>query len=103
MSPALTILISSHNRARLLDRTLRYLNEARQRVGWTVDVLVVANACTDRTHTLLDLYACAASDSATRGTRLPLRWVAEPRMGKANALNGAVPPPTSLSVALVAD
>jgi GT2 family glycosyltransferase len=68
-----------------------------------VDALVVANACSDRTHTLLDLYACAASDSATRGSRLPLRWVAEPRMGKSHALNCAIPLLTSQWVAFVDD
>jgi glycosyltransferase involved in cell wall biosynthesis len=99
----LTILISSHNRAGLLDRTLRYLNEARHPGDWTVDALVAANACTDRTHTLLDLYACAASDTETRGTRLRLRWVAEPRMGKSHALNCAIPLLTSQWVAFVDD
>ncbi len=100
---ALTILISSHNRAELLDRTLRYLNEARHPGDWSVDTLVAANACNDRTHTLLDLYASAASASATRGTRLPLRWVAEPRMGKSYALNCATPLLTSEWVAFVDD
>jgi len=52
----LTVLISSHNRAGLLKRTLRYLNEARRPAGWSVDVLVAANACTDGTHALLDRY-----------------------------------------------
>ena len=99
----LTILISSHNRAALLDRTLRYLNEAKHPRDWTVDVLVAANACTDRTHTLLDLHACAASDSTTRGARLPLRWVAEPRMGKSYALNCAIPLLMSERVAFVDD
>jgi GT2 family glycosyltransferase len=103
MRPTLTILISSHNRAGLLDRTLRYLNEARHPGDWAVDALVVANACTDRTHALLDLHACAASDSATRGTGLPLRWVAEPRMGKSHALNCAIPLLTSQWVAFVDD
>jgi len=99
----LTILISSHNRAGLLDRTLRYLNEAWHPRDWAVDTLVAANACTDRTHTLLDLYTCAASDSTTRGTRLPLRWVAEPRMGKSHALNCAIPLLTTQWVAFVDD
>jgi len=103
MRPTLTILISSHNRADLLGRTLRYLNEARYPRDWSVDAFVVANACTDRTHTLLDLHACAASDSATRGTRLRLRWVAEPRMGKSHALNCAIPLLTSEWVAFVDD
>src|SRR5207253_6775039 len=99
----LTILISSHNRAGLLDRTLRYLNEARRPRDWSVDTLVAANACTDGTHTLLDLYACAASDSATQRGRLPLRWVAEPRMGKSHALNCAIPLLNSERVAFVDD
>jgi len=103
MANTLTILISSHNRAGLLGRTLRYLNEARHPRDWAVDVLVAANACTDRTHALLDLDACAASDSTTRGTRLPLRWVAEPRMGKSHALNCAIPLLTSEWVAFVDD
>lgn len=103
MTPTLTVLISSHNRAGLLERTLRYLNEARRPLDWVIDVLVAANACTDGTHTLLDLYACAASDAETRGTRLPLRWVAEPRMGKSHALNCAIPLITSSRVAFVDD
>ena len=91
MTQSLTVLISSHNRADLLERTLRYLNEARHPQGWAVSVLVAANACTDRTHTLLDLYACVAADPTTGATRLPLRWVAEPRLGKSHALNCAIP------------
>jgi len=103
VSRSLTILISSHNRAGLLERTLRYLNAARRPRDWSVDVLVAANACTDGTHTLLDLYACAASDPATREGRLPVRWVAEPRMGKSHALNSAIPLLTSERVAFVDD
>lgn len=99
----LTVLISSHNRAGLLERTLRYLNKASQPRDWSVEILVAANACTDGTHTLLDLYACAASDPATREGRLPLRWVAEPRMGKSHALNSAIPLLTSERVAFVDD
>ncbi len=103
VTPTLTILISSHNRADLLERALRYLNEARHPANWDVDALVVANACTDRTHTLLDLYTRIASESDTRGTRLRLRWVAEPRMGKSHALNCAIPLLTSDWVAFVDD
>jgi GT2 family glycosyltransferase len=103
VTSTLTILISSHNRADLLERALRYLNEARYPGNWDVDVLVVANACSDRTHTLLDLYTRIASESDTRGTRLRLRWVAEPRMGKSYALNCAIPLLTSDWVAFVDD
>ena len=103
MTPTLTILISSHNRAGLLERTLRYLNEARYPSGWSVDVLVAANACTDGTHALLDRYVRDAAGSAAQKSRLPLRWVAEPRMGKSHALNCAIPLVTSDLVAFVDD
>jgi GT2 family glycosyltransferase len=102
-TPSLTVLISSHNRADLLERTLRYLNEAQRPRGWSVGVLVAANACTDRTHTLLDLYACVAADPTTAATRLPVRWVAEPRVGKSYALNCAIPLIGSAWVAFVDD
>lgn len=99
----LTVLISSHNRAGLLGRTLRYLNEARHSDSSTVDVLVAANACTDGTHTMLDRYVSTASNSETPGRRLRLRWVAEPRMGKSHALNCAIPLLNSTWVAFVDD
>jgi len=99
----LTVLISSHNRAGLLDRTLRYLNQARRPGDWAVDTLVVANACTDRTHSLLDVYAGATAEPELWGERLRLRWVAEPRMGKSHALNCAIPLLTSEWVAFVDD
>jgi GT2 family glycosyltransferase len=102
-TPSLTVLICSHNRADLLERTLRYLDEAQRPHGWSVSVLVAANACTDRTHTLLDLYACVAADPTTATKRLPLRWVAEPRIGKSYALNCAISLIDSTWVAFVDD
>ena len=103
MNPTLTILISSHNRAGLLERTLRYLNEARRPRDWQADALVVANACTDGTHAFLDRYVRDTSDSPAGSERLRLRWVAEPRMGKSHALNCAIPLLTSEWVAFVDD
>ena len=103
MTPTLTVLISSHNRATLLERTLRYLNEAQRPRDWRVDVMVVANACTDGTHAMLDRYVRDTSDQAANSGRLPLRWVAEPRMGKSHALNCAIPLLTSERVAFVDD
>ncbi len=103
---SLTVLISSHNRIALLERTLRYLNEARRPRDWTVDVLVVANACTDGTNAMLDWYVRDvrnASGPAAPGEWLPLRWVAEPRAGKSHALNCATPLLTSDRVAFVDD
>jgi GT2 family glycosyltransferase len=99
----LTILISSHNRAGLLQRTLRYLNEARRPEGWGIDVLVAANACTDGTHALLDHYVRDAPNAPAQPPLLKLRWVAEPRMGKSFALNCAIPLLLSERVAFVDD
>lgn len=106
MTPTLTILISSHNRADLLERTLRHLNFAWRPNGCAVDIMVAANACSDRTHSLLDRYVTAVRSgtrSGPHGTRLPLRWVAEPRIGKSFALNAAIPLLTSDIVAFVDD
>lgn len=101
-SGSVTVLISSHNRADLLERTLRYLNEARRPHGWSVDILVVANACTDATHTLLTR---CSEEHATPGANnsLPLRWLAEPTAGKSHALNSAIPMLRSQIVAFVDD
>lgn len=84
---SLTVLIATHDRAALLERTLRYLNEARRPDGWRIEVLVVANACSDDTHALLDRY----QGRAEADRLLPLTWFAEPRIGKSNALNSALP------------
>ena len=99
----LTVLISSHNRAELLERTLRYLNEARRPRDWSVDVLVAANACTDGTHAFLDRYVRDAAGQPAQNGTLRVRWVAEPKPGKSHALNCAIPLLTSERVAFVDD
>jgi len=103
VTPTLAVLLATHNRAELLERALRYLNEARRPDGWKIEILVAANACTDRTHAMLDRYVREAAGPATAGDRLPLRWVAEPRAGKSHALNCAIPLLTSDLVAFVDD
>ncbi len=99
MTPTLTVLIATHDRAGLLERALRYLNEARRPTGWHVDVLVAANACSDSTHALLDRWLGEVDGSGG----LPLRWFAEPRVGKSNALNSALPRLEADLVAFVDD
>jgi GT2 family glycosyltransferase len=94
---SLTILICTHNRADLLDNVLRSLQAAERPQGWAVDVLVAANACTDATHALLEGRAAIAPAD------LPLSWFAEPKAGKSNALNSAMPRITSDMVAFVDD
>lgn len=84
----LTVLICTHNRTKLLERALASLNTTRKPDGWQVRVLVVANACTDGTHKLLE---AARENSNVDSARLPLEWISEPRPGKSFALNTAIP------------
>lgn len=103
MTSTLTVLIATHNRAELLARTLRYINEARRPAGWQIDILVAANACSDNTHGLLEQYACDAPEGGTAQGRLRLRWIAELRAGKSYALNAAMPLIATDRTALVDD
>ena len=82
----LTLVICTHNRARLLARTLASLNAAARPRNLDVNILVVANACTDGTANLLKSYC----DRPESNRRLPLRWVTEPKPGKSHALNRAI-------------
>ena len=91
MRRTLTILIASHNRVEMLGRALQHINEARRPPEWKIDILVAANACTDRTHQILDRYVLGRASPGQEQSRLPLRWVAEPRAGKSHALNCAMP------------
>jgi GT2 family glycosyltransferase len=95
----LTVLIATHNRSSLLERTLVSLNRAHRPADFHTDVLVVANACTDQTSTFLETYQAQASDR----NWLPLAWLAEPQPGKSYALNRAIPEIQSDLVALVDD
>ena len=81
--PELCILICTHNRLQLLRRTLLNLEEAVQPPDKKVEVLVVANACTDGTSEWLKSHA-------TKNHGVPLRWTEEPGLGKAQALNRAI-------------
>ena len=95
--PRLTVLICTHDRAGLLAKALDSLDVAARPPGWTVDVLVAANACHDGTHALLD------RRRAARPPTLPLDWFAEPVPGKSHALNSALPRITGDLVAFVDD
>ncbi|UCG98405.1 MAG: glycosyltransferase, partial [Burkholderiales bacterium] len=99
MTATLTVLVATHDRVRLLERTLRHFNAAHRPHRWRTEVLVVANACSDATHSLLDAYVRETGE----GDRLPLRWVAEPRPGKSHALNQAMSMIESDLVAFVDD
>ncbi len=97
--PRLTILICTHDRAGLLEKTLASLNAAFRPLDWEVDILVVANACNDDTHALLEGYGQAAVEKGW----LPLAWYAEPTAGKSHALNSAMPRLAGEVVAFVDD
>ncbi len=87
MSIRLTVVICTHNRSALLQRVLASINEAARPGRCAIELLVVANACTDNTVSLLQQYE---SESHCSGA-LPLRWTEEPKPGKSNALNRAIP------------
>lgn len=97
MSTQLTVLICTHDRAALLQRVLDSLDRARRPQALQVEVLVVANACSDATHALLEQRAQPAPQ------RLPLRWVIEPRPGKSHALNRGAAEPGAPWLAIVDD
>uniref|UniRef100_L8BA08 Sulfatase n=1 Tax=Rubrivivax gelatinosus S1 TaxID=1138313 RepID=L8BA08_RUBGE len=80
----LVVLICTHDRAELLARALASLDRADVPPGWSVEVLVVANACRDGTAALLEGRTAAGAPG------LPLAWFAEPVPGKSNALNSAL-------------
>lgn len=82
----LTVLVCTHNRAALLGRLLDSLNAAHRPEDWEVDVLVVANACSDTTAETLEAYR----RTVTARQRLPLDWFAVPTPGKSHALNAAL-------------
>ncbi|MBI2798860.1 MAG: sulfatase-like hydrolase/transferase [Gammaproteobacteria bacterium] len=92
----LTVLICTHNRVQLLTQVLASLNAAA-RPAIPVEILVVANNCSDNTHEFLDEYTRASGDA------LPLRWIAEPTPGKSHALNRAIPELTTELIAFVDD
>jgi len=94
---SLTVLICTHNRAKLLLRTLHYLNAARRPRGWQLQILVVLNACSDTSRENLCRLQKQNPDD------LPLEWIEEPIPGKSHALNRAIPRIDSSLVAFVDD
>ncbi len=89
----LTLLICTHNRARLLKRTLDYLNAASFPDGSRI--LVVANACRDDTIAVLE--------RCRERMKVPLDFLEEPRPGKSHALNTGLAAVDSGIVAFVDD
>ena len=86
MSPSLTLFICTHNRAELLERMLASIDAAEQPAGWTIKVLVIANACTDETAEVLQKHRSLAPSR----DKPALLWDEEPRLGKSHALNRGI-------------
>jgi glycosyltransferase involved in cell wall biosynthesis len=79
----ITVVICTHNRLNLLRKTVDSLNAAVQPENHTLDLLVVANACTDHTVEWLQQYAETLSP-------VTLTFLSEPTPGKSHALNKAL-------------
>ena len=95
----LTILICTHDRAALLEKTLASLDASARPAQYEVEILVVANACSDGTHAMLQ----RRSEEVSPDLRLPLRWLDEPTPGKSRALNRGMAASRSEWVAVVDD
>lgn len=99
MPPSLTVLICTHDRAALLQKTLASLDASARPPQREVELLVVANACRDGTQAMLR----QRSEEAAGERRLPLRWLDEPTPGKSHALNCGMDALRSEWVAVVDD
>ena len=95
----ITVLVCTHDRSKLLARTLESINQAERPSACNIELLVVANSCTDDTVDMLKAYA----SSAANGALLPLRWVVEEQPGKSHALNRGIGLLRSPVVAFVDD
>mgnify|MGYP001816732315 CR=1 FL=1 len=95
----LTVLICTHNRSRLLLRALNSLNQAQRPENCHIDIMVIANACTDDTVDILNNYISQTSEKRW----IPLAWLTESTPGKSHALNRAISKLHSEMVAFVDD
>ena len=87
MTPAsrLAVVVCTHNRARSLTETLTSLYACGYQGSESIDVVVIANHCSDDT-----LASLAAFQAQHSQTLLRLRWIEEPVAGKSHALNTAI-------------
>ena len=78
----ISIIIPTHNRAGLLKQSLESISKLEIPAGIAVELLVIANACTDQT---------AEVCQAAAGTiPFPMRCVVEPQAGASHARNRAL-------------
>lgn len=95
----ITILICTHNRVDLLANTINSINRARRPRDCRVELLVIANACSDLTGEFLDQY----KRQFEAENWLALHWEEEPTPGKSHALNRAISIINTPEVAFVDD
>src|SRR5688500_3483272 len=76
-----SIVICTYNRAESLRQTLDAMAEVSVPSSWSVELLVVDNASTDRTAQVVS--DCGLSD-------MSVHYIYEPRRGKGNAYNTAM-------------
>ena len=95
----LTVFICIHNRHKLLKRTLASLNTAKTPEYWAIDLLIIANACSDGTHSFLKAY----KQRFNSDKHLSMQWEVEPVPGKSHALNRGISLMNSDAVAFVDD
>lgn len=81
----ITVVICTHNRSNLLFQTIDSLNRAIKLEKFPVEILVIANACSDSTVEKLEHYIQSRTDEQLR-----LTYQEEPTAGKSYALNRAI-------------
>jgi GT2 family glycosyltransferase len=82
MPPTVSILICTHDRAPLLASTIQSIGRVHIPEGVCIDLLIVANACTDSTAEVVE--------SAAKSLPFPTRLITEPTLGVSLARNRAM-------------
>lgn len=95
----LTVVICSHNRANLLMQTIDSLNLALQPENCELAILVIANACRDKSTEQLQRYMALQQKAGS----ILLQYREEPRPGKSHALNLALKKVTDGYICFVDD
>jgi glycosyltransferase involved in cell wall biosynthesis len=79
-SSLVSVVIATRNRAEQLRSCMRALRRSSPPPGWTVELIVVDNGSIDATATVV-------ASECEPGDRLHVRYLVEPRQGKAVAVN----------------
>ncbi|MBL4780858.1 MAG: glycosyltransferase family 2 protein [Porticoccaceae bacterium] len=95
----LTVVICTHNRADLLMQAIHSLNSAVRPENCELAIMVIANACRDKSTEQLQRYRAVQQKSGT----IPLQYREEPRPGKSLALNLALKKVTDGYICFVDD